>query len=53
MKMAVFWNVAACSPVVLTDVSEELTTSFDYGNVDEHPPYYTVLHSRRQPSSYL
>jgi hypothetical protein len=53
MKMAVFWDVAPCSLVILTDVSEEFTvlmmeavsTSETSVSTDE-----TAQHPRRQPS---
>jgi hypothetical protein len=52
VKMAVFWNVAPCRLVKLTDVSE--TLMMEAASTSETPtevqPNYTTQYPRRQPT---
>jgi hypothetical protein len=59
MKMAVFWNVAACSIIKFTDVSEALfvfiVTAPMMGaasTTETSVNFYKTTQPRRQPSSY-
>jgi hypothetical protein len=50
--LLIFWHVAPCSPLKMTDVSEMLAVSIIKAIDGQYRPDYTAQNPRRQPSSH-